>query len=80
MAQQPIPLLDQLVHMQSELDQVIGDLQLGPRSHRMPQRDHDDIVDRIERIAADLRSAVRGPAPLPSAPPLWSDGKGKAVW
>lgn len=80
MAQLPDPLLAQLVRVSGDLDLVIRDLQLGPRSRREPQRDHDDVADRVERIAAALRSAVRGPSPRPTAAPIWSDGAGRAAW
>jgi len=76
MAQPQVPLLDQLVRHQSELGQVIADLQLGPRS----QRAHEAIVDRVEQLAAEMRSAVRGAARRPSAAPIWTDGAGQAVW
>ena len=74
-------LLEELVRVSAELDLVIRDLQLGPRSRREPHRDQDAIVDRVEQLAAEIRRAVRGASlSRPSAAPLWSNGAGQAAW
>lgn len=65
---------DELRRLQSDLDELIRDVSIGASS----QRQHEDHVDRAERIAGDLRAVFRG-AERPVHPPLLHSG-GRALW
>jgi hypothetical protein len=68
--------LDRLRRCSDRLDRLQQQVSVGARS----QREHDELVEEAEAIAAELRAVFRAPTPaMPVNPPLWQQG-GKAAW